>query len=64
MTAYFGMMSHYITSKWQLKSDLISFDELGGSHLGENQANHMYTIIKRFGIADKVCLITCQVASL
>lgn len=60
MTAYFGMMSHYITSDWQIATDLISFNELGGSHSGENQAAHMYKILKRNGIIEKVCHSACR----
>lgn len=56
MTAYFGMMVHFITNDWDLRSELLSFNELDGSHTGENQALHMYNVLRKFGILNKVCL--------
>lgn len=54
MRAYFGMLAHYITDDWKLECELLSFDELEGSHTGENQAAHMYGVLKEFGILGKV----------
>lgn len=56
MTAYFGMMVHFITNDWDLRSELLSFNKLDGSHTGENQALHMYNVFCKFGILNKVCL--------
>ena len=56
MTAYFGITAHYISCDWELKTALLSFAELSGSHSGENQANHIYAVLKHFGIVHKVCL--------
>lgn len=57
MTSYFGMMAHFITVDWELRSELLSFNELDGSHTGENQAVHMYEVLKRFKVLHKVCPI-------
>lgn len=56
MTAYFGMMVHFITNEWDLRSELLSFNELEGSHTGENQALHLYNVLRKFGILEKVRL--------
>lgn len=55
MRAYFGMLAHYITDDWKLRTELLSIEELEGSHTGENQAAHMYKVLTRFGILKKVC---------
>lgn len=58
MQAFFGMTAHYITDNWEMKTELLSFAELDGSHTGENQAAHMYGVLKEFGIIEKVCCTT------
>lgn len=55
MRAYFGMLAHYITDDWKLRTELLSIEELEVSHTGENQAAHMYKVLTRFGILKKVC---------
>lgn len=54
MTAYIAVTVHYISDDWKLMSELLSFQELEGSHTGENQCEHLYSIIKDFNIAKKV----------
>lgn len=56
MTAYFRMMVHFITDEWDLRSELLSFNELEESHTGENQALHLYNVLRKFGILEKVRL--------
>lgn len=58
MTAYFGMMAHYVNAEWELVTELISFEELEGSHSGENQAAHVHKVLKRFGILAKVKILS------
>lgn len=58
MTAFVGMTAHYITNEWKLVTALLSFDELEGSHSGENQAAHMYKVLKKFNVLDKVSQMT------
>lgn len=58
MTAYFGMTAHFITEDWKVEMELLSFEEMDGSHSGENQAAHLYKVLKRFAILNKVCILT------
>lgn len=55
MTAYLAVTVHWITTNWILRSELLSFSELEGSHSGENQAELLYRLVKKTGIEDKVC---------
>ena len=45
---------HFISSDWKLETRLLSFDELEGSHSGENQAAHILKVLREFGITKKV----------
>ncbi len=55
MEAYIGVTVHFITADWKLRTEVLSFDELDGSHSGENQAEHLHSIVKDFEIQNKVC---------
>jgi hypothetical protein len=55
MTAYLGVTVHYIDKDWGLHAELLAFDELGGSHTGENTGRVLYEILNQTGIKDKVC---------
>ena len=54
MTAYLGVTVHYITKDWELRSEVLSFAELEGRHSGENQAAHLYSVLKDYNVFDKV----------
>lgn len=58
MTAYLGITAHFLTADWELRSVLLAFAELQGRHTAENIAATLYSVIKDFGIEDKVkCLL-------
>lgn len=46
-----------------MQSRLLSFSELKGSHTGENQAAHLYSVYKGYGIVNKVRILI-QIESL
>lgn len=54
MTAYLAITAHYITADWELKSDLLSFQELEGSHSGENIGDVLFNTVVKHGLANKV----------
>jgi hypothetical protein len=55
MTAYLAVMAHWLTEDWQLRSELLAFSELGGSHSGENIGQELYNVAYKYDIEDKVC---------
>lgn len=59
MTAYLAVTSHYIDEDWELHADLLSFEELDGSHTGENIAEVLYNIVDKAGIKEKVSYLFC-----
>jgi len=58
MTSYLSVTAHYITDDWELKSHVISFKEIQGTHSGENLALDLLEVVKLYGIAKKVCLLS------
>lgn len=54
MRAYIAITAHYINDDWELKSELLAFEELEGSHTGENLAEVLYTILDLHRIKHKV----------
>jgi hypothetical protein len=54
MTSYLAVTGHWITREWYLRSELLSFSELEGSHSGENIGEELYNIMGNFGIQDKI----------
>ncbi|KAL6304925.1 hypothetical protein BKA93DRAFT_719025, partial [Sparassis latifolia] len=51
--AYLAVTVHYITDDWELRTELLAFSELEGSHSGENTGLVLYQICSRYGILDK-----------
>jgi hypothetical protein len=52
-----GITAHWIDDEsWQLKSLLLDFIKLEGSHSGENLKEAFLRSIKNFNITDKVSL--------
>jgi hypothetical protein len=60
MTAYLGVTVHWITANWELRSELLGFSELPGSHSGENIGHELHNLLQKFGISDKVQNITAD----
>ncbi|RDB19757.1 hypothetical protein Hypma_013237 [Hypsizygus marmoreus] len=56
MQAYLAVTAHYITDDWVLRAELLTFDELAGSHSGENTAEVLYDILDKTKIKEKVSL--------
>jgi hypothetical protein len=54
MTAYLAVTGHWLTAEWQLRSELLSFSEIDGSHSGENMAEELYSVLKEYNITHKV----------
>ena len=54
MTPYLGITAHYIDGDWEMRSVLIYFGELPGSHSGENIAKQIYDVLVEYHIVDKV----------
>ena len=55
MKAYIAVTVHYIDEDWELQADLLAFEELEGSHTGENLAEVLYTILETHRLKRKVC---------
>jgi hypothetical protein len=54
MTSYLAVTGHWLTKEWQLRSELLSFSEIEGSHSGENLGEELYDVLIKFHIANKV----------
>jgi hypothetical protein len=65
MKAFIAVTAHFVTNDWELKSNLISFAELPGSHSGANMAAHLFNLMKSVIMPVKVskwsCLLECIV---
>ena len=47
MRGFIGIMSHFLDSESKLQSNLMSFNELDGPHMGENIGKTLLTEIKK-----------------
>lgn len=54
MIPFVGVTSHYIDSEWTLRTGVLAFTELGGSHSGENLGSYLYDCVSTNGISRKV----------
>jgi hypothetical protein len=54
MTSYLAITGHWLSSKWELRSELLSFSELNGGHSGENIGQEFYDFLEKYDIRDKV----------
>jgi hypothetical protein len=57
MTSYLAITGHWLSSEWELRSELLSFSELEGSHSGENIGQELYDFLQKYDIRDKVIVI-------
>jgi len=61
---YLSMTGHYIASvggdphAWELKNDQLGFSYIQGNHSGANIGGIMLRVIDRYGIRNKVSLLT------
>jgi hypothetical protein len=51
---FLGITAHWINKNWELKSILLDFCHLEGSHSGENMSEVFFGVLKSFGILTKV----------
>jgi len=49
-----GITAHWISDEWEMKSLLLDFIKLEGSHSGKNLKDAFIKSIKEFGITNKV----------
>jgi len=47
MTSYLAITGHWLSSEWELLSELLSFSELNGSHSGENIRQEFYKFLEQ-----------------
>jgi hypothetical protein len=58
LVAYLAVTAHWIDGEWDLRSELLAFLELEGSHSGENLAQELYSVLSEVGIQDKIQNLT------
>ncbi len=57
-----GVTAHYIDAPpgqpndWELKSQILGFQEIKGNHGGANLAATLFDVVDRYGLRGKVCL--------
>ena len=54
MTSYLAITSHWINNNYRLRSELLAFSEIEGSHSGENIAHELFKVLKMYNIQKKV----------
>ena len=54
---------HWIDDDWNLHEALLDFKHVPGSHTGRNLEDHVFNVIKEFGIQNKLFCITTDNAS-
>ncbi|CAH1763824.1 8132_t:CDS:2, partial [Entrophospora sp. SA101] len=60
---FLGITAHWISKDWELKSILLDFCHLEGSHSGENMSEVFFKVLKEFGILTKILGIATDNAS-
>lgn len=58
LAGFMAITAHYlleIDKTWQMRSRIVGFRHVPGSHAGECMAKHFETIVKDLGIMHKVC---------
>jgi hypothetical protein len=53
-----GVIGHWITPNFQLESAVLAFEEVDGTHSGENQAEVIFRMLERLRCLDKLLAIT------
>ena len=56
--AFLAIQAYYITSDWKYRYALIGFEELHGSHTGENIAKVVKETLKRYSLEGRLFAIT------
>jgi hypothetical protein len=58
-----GIVAHYIDHNYELKVVLLALLEINGSHLGENIAAHLLSVIERSNLCNKLVFFMADNAS-
>uniref|UniRef100_A0AAV1TSU0 AC9 transposase n=1 Tax=Peronospora matthiolae TaxID=2874970 RepID=A0AAV1TSU0_9STRA len=58
-----GVTAHYIDEKWKLWNLVVAAVEIEGDHSGQNLEHHLFEVLKKFNILDKLFCITGDNAS-
>lgn len=58
--AFQGVIAHWISEEWELKSIVIDLSIVDGSHSGANLAQNFWDVLTRYGINDKLLGLTAD----
>jgi len=61
--AFLAVLAYYITDNWELKEVLIGFEQIKGAHTGENLAQIIEAVFKRYEFANQLLGFTSDNAS-
>jgi hypothetical protein len=61
--AFLGVLGYWINDDWELEEVLLGFEEIHGSHTGENMASIIVEVLKRYGIEGQLLGFTSDSAS-
>ena len=61
--AFLGVLGYWINDNWELEEVLLGFEEIHGSHTGENMASIIVEVLKRYGIEAQLLGFTSDGAS-
>ena len=58
MRGFLGIISHFLDSEWKVHSNLMTFCELDGPHMGENIGKMLLAEIEKMVLLLKVSLMS------
>jgi hypothetical protein len=61
--AFLAIVGYWITDNWELKEVLLGFEQIHGAHTGENLAELVGGVLKRYGIESRLLGFTSDSAS-
>ena len=61
--AFLGVLGYWINDDWELEEVLLGFEEIHGSHTGENMATIIVEVLERYGIEGQLLGFTSDSAS-
>ena len=61
--AFLGVLGYWINNNWELEEVLLGFEEIHGSHTGENMASIIVEVLKRYRIERQLLGFTSDSAS-
>jgi hypothetical protein len=60
---YISVVAHYVSANWELQKKVVGFRLMEVKHSGENIAERIASVVKEFGLIDKVFVVTLDNAS-